>query len=130
MDRADGSNRYPNHRFDKMGHNSGMGFLKKVAELLRKRNQDQTFRCDSPTESKGNCYPYALMQQLHLPKIYDTLSDEIKRLCENYHDLRVAIIKFVKNIDSNSQYFTQIDEGRTQNAIMQMDDLSLPTWVD
>ena len=130
MDRTDSCNRYPNHKFNEMGHNSGIGFLKKVKELLRKRNQDQSFRCDSPTESKGNCYPYALMQQLHLPKIYDTLSDETKGLCDNYHDLRVAIVAFVKNIDSNSQYFTQIDEGRTQNALMQIEDISLPTWED
>ena len=122
------SQNYPCHKFDEMGHKSGLGFLKKVQELFRKRNQAQSYRCDSPTESKGNCYPYSLMQQLHLPEIYSTLSEEIRSVCENYHDLRVAIVSFVKDIDTNSQYFSLVDESRTQNAVMQIEDSSLPTW--
>lgn len=30
----------------------------------------------------------------------------------------------------SSQYFTPIDEGRTQNAVMQLEDSSLQTWED
>ena len=121
---------YRNHNFCKTGHKSGKGFLKKVQELLRKRNQATLFRLDAPTESKGNCFPYALMQNLHLPHIYCTLTEEKKCLIENYHDLRVAIIRFVQNIEMDSQYFAPIDEGRTQNALMQIEDNSLPTWEE
>ena len=70
------------------------------------------------------------MQQLHRPDIYCTLTNEMKSLSENYHTLRIAIIELVKNIDNSSQYFTPIDEGRTQNALMQIEDPSLPTWED
>ena len=128
MANADHNDRYLSHKYNAMGHNSGLGFIKKVEELLRNRKQDLLYRCDSPTESKGNCFPFALIQQLHLPYIYCTLTDYMKSLCENYHDLRVAIIEFVKNIDTSSQYFTAIDEGRTQSALMQIEDSSLPTW--
>ena len=124
------SDRQLGHKENAMGHKSGLGFIKKVEELLRKRNQDQQYRCDSPTESKGNCYPFALAQQLPQPYIYCTLTDYMKSLCENYHNLRVAIVEFVKNIDISSQYFTPIDEGRTQNALMQIENPSLPTWEE
>ena len=70
------------------------------------------------------------MQQLDRTYIYFTLPDEIKILCENCHQLRLAIIEFVKNIDMGSQYFTPIDEGRTQNALMQLDNPLLQIWKE
>ena len=130
MASANRSDKYFSHEFNELGYKSGVGFLKKVEELLRKRNQDKSYKCDSPTESKGNCYPCSLVQQLHRPDIYCTLTDEMKSLCENFHALRVAIVEFVKNVDTSSQYFTPIDEGRTQNALMQIEDPTLPTWEE
>ena len=87
---------YTNRVFNKMGHPSGRGFIARVNQLLRDRNQAAYFQCDSPSESKGNCFPYSLMQQLHRSEIYATLTDEIKELCENYHYLRQAIVHFVQ----------------------------------
>ena len=70
------------------------------------------------------------MQQLHRTDIYCTLSEEMKILCENYHQLRLAIIEFVKNIDTSSQYFTPIDEGRTQNSLMHIENPYLQSWEE
>ena len=98
--------------FNALGHKTGKGHIKNIQKLLRNRNQDHSYKCDSPSESLGNCFPYSLMQQLYRTDIYCTLSEEMKILCENYHQLRLAIIEFVKNIDTSSQYFTPIDEGR------------------
>ena len=122
------THRYQSHRFDTAGHQSGRGFLSKVEKLLRDRNLNDSFRLDAPTESKGNCYPFSLMQNMHRREIYDTLSDEMKELCENYHDLRVAIVEFVENVTPNSEYFQLIDESRTAYVHTQIDDPSLPTW--
>ena len=95
---------YQSHRFDTAGHPSGRGFLSRVEKLLRDRKLNDSYRLDTPTESKGNCYTYALMQNLHRREIYTTLSDEMKELCENYHDLRVAIVEFVENVTPYSEY--------------------------
>ena len=51
----------------------------------------------------------------------------MKGLFKNYHALRVAIIEFIKVSYTSSQYFTPIEEGLTQNALIQMEDSSLPT---
>ena len=119
---------YRNRTFNKMGHGTGRTYLESIQQLLHNRNQDTLYRLDAPTESKGNCYPYALMQGLHRPEIYTTLSDEMKELCENYHDLRVAIVEFVKYITPASEYFTIIDDSRANYAELQINDPSLPTW--
>ena len=121
---------YQSHRFDAAGHPSGRGFLSRVEKLLRDRKLNDSYRLDTPTESKGNCYNYALMQNMHRREIYVTLSDEMKELCGNYHDLRVAIVEFVKNVTPNSEYFELIDESRTTYAHTQIDDSSLPTWEE
>ena len=107
---------YQSHRFDTAGHPSGKGFLSRVEKLLRDRNLNDSYRLDTPTESKGNCYTYALMQNMHRREIYVTLSDEMKELCENYYVLRVTIVEFVKNATPNSEYFELIGESRTAYA--------------
>ena len=70
------------------------------------------------------------MQNMHRREIYSTLSDEMKELCENYHDLRVAIVEFVEKVTPNSEYFQLIDESRTAYAHTQIDDFSLPAWKE
>ena len=65
-------------RYSFVGHLSGISFLPAVTRLLRERNLP--FNCDAPTEAKGNCFPYAVMQQLHRPAVRSTLSNEVKGL--------------------------------------------------
>ena len=91
------NDKYLSHNFNSLGYQSGLGFLKKVKELLCKRNLDKLYQCDSPTESKGNCYPCSLMQQLHRPDIYCTLTNEMKSLCENCHTLRWFFVLSIGN---------------------------------
>ena len=69
---------YRSHTFHKMGHGSVRNYLKRMQQLLDIRNQANLFRLDAPTESLGNCYPYALMQNLHKPEIYANLTNELK----------------------------------------------------
>ena len=107
------------YTFNKNGHHSGNRYLPAVNKMLK--NCNIPFRCDAPTEAYGNCFTYAVMQQLHRPEIHPTLSDEMKLLSENYHYLRTAIVRFVKDITPESEYFTLIDAARTNYAELAMD---------
>ena len=120
--------RYPNNTYNPMGNQTGRRFLARVQKLLQDRNLSLVYQLDAPTESLGNCFPYALMQQLHREEVYSTLSEEMKQLCENYHDLRVAIAHFVETINQDSEYFEIIDEGRTAYITMQIENPLLETW--
>ena len=51
---------------------SGEGYLADVTAILEHRKLP--FRCDTPTEALGNCFPYAIMQQLRRPEVRSTLS--------------------------------------------------------
>ena len=102
-------------KYSFLGHLSGISYLPTVTKFLEKRKLP--FYCDRPTEALGNCFPYAVMQQLHRPEIRETLSDEMKVLSQNYYNLRKAIIEFVKNTNSTSEYYELIDEARDEYAI-------------
>ena len=54
-------------------------------------------RCDAPTEALGNCFPYAVMQQLHREEIRSTLTDEMKVLSLDCQSLREGIVQFVQD---------------------------------
>merc|ERR1711994_310168 len=90
-------------RYSFVGHLSGIPFLPSVTRLLRERNL--AFNCDEPTEAKGNCFHYAVMQQLHRPAVRSTLSNEVKVLCEDYYNLRKAIVGFVRNTAPGDGYY-------------------------
>ena len=93
------------------------------------QNRNLAFICDAPTEALGNCFPYAIMQQLHRPEIQSTLSEELKLLSQNYHYLRKAIVKFVKDISPDSEYFALIDQARANYTELVMDKTNnLPKW--
>ena len=96
--------------YSPFGHRSGNKFLARVDGMLKERNV--ALRCDFPSEAKGNCFPYAISQQLHLPSISCHLCDAIKKLSKNYHDLRLAIINFVKYIKPSSKYYERINHSR------------------
>ena len=98
-----------------IGHPSGITFLPAVKQLLREK--DLAFRCDEPTEALGNCFPYAIMQQLHRPEIQATLFHDMRMLSENYDNLRKSVVGFVKNINPTSEYFYLIDVSRTEYAL-------------
>ena len=110
--------RFEGNTYSKSGHESGKGYLPEVEQLLKDHNR--AFRCDAPTEAKGNCFPNAIMQQLHRPEIRSTLSDETKLLSENDHHLRTAIIQFIRATLSNPQspYYNLFDEARNTYTIM------------
>ena len=84
----------------------GHGFLSDAVKLLEKRGLP--FRCDSPTDDNGNCFPFAVMQQLRRPKIRSALSAEMTIFSEDCHKLRLAVVNFVKNISPLSEYYTPI----------------------
>ena len=44
--------RFEGNTYSKSGHESGKGYLPEVEQLLKDRNI--AFRCDAPTEAKGN----------------------------------------------------------------------------
>ena len=101
--------------YSKNGHPTGICFLDRVTNLLNVRNL--SFSCDKPTEALGNCFCYAIAQQLHREEVRSSLSDEMKSLSSNVFQLRQCIINFVKNITPQSEYFQLIDEGRKAYAI-------------
>ena len=115
-------------RYSFVGHLSGISFLPAVTRLLRERNL--AFNCDAPTEAKGNCFPYAVMQQLHRPAVRSTLSNEVKVLCEAYYNLRKAIVGFVRNTAPGDEYYELIVAARnsyeaTRDAIPEF---PRPSW--
>ena len=83
--------------------------LADVAGILERRRLP--FRCDAPAEDLGNCFPYALMQQLRRPKVRSTLSAELAIFSENCHALRIAVVEFVQNINPLSDYFKPIHQA-------------------
>ena len=84
--------------------------------------------CDAPTEACGNCWPYSIVQQAHRPEIWSTLPDDIKPYCNNSSLLRQAIVRFVKEISPESDYFDLIDDCRTQYTILSASDDTLDDW--
>ena len=88
-----------------------MRFFFDVLNMISQKNLP--FRCDAPTEALGNCFPYAVMQQLHRPEVWTSLTEEVNMVSQNCHLLRQGIVEFVKNIFPTSQYFELIDESRT-----------------
>ena len=105
-------NQYQRNKYSENGDPSGVRYLGDVRNIISERML--AFRCDQPTEAMGNCFPYAVMQQLHRPQIRSTLSEEMKHLSENCHDLRTSIVQFVKRITPTSQYYPLINESRNQ----------------
>ena len=99
-----------------------------VSRLISSRNL--AFCCDAPTEAKGNCFPYAVMQQLHRPAVRSTLSNELKVLCEDYYNLRKAIVQFVKNTGPTDEYYELIVAARNSYEATKdaMPDNPLPGW--
>ena len=97
-------------RYPFVGHLSGISFLPAITLLLRERNL--AFCCDTPTEAKGNCFPNAVMQQLHRPAVRSTLSNEVKVMCEDYYNLRKAIVGFVNNATLEDEYYELIAAAR------------------
>lgn len=98
-----------------------------VRKLIRERNLP--FRCDAPTEALGNCFPYAIMQQLHRPEVWMSLTEDIKLVSQNCHLLRQGIVDFVQNISPISDYFELVNESRT--TYMQIAEAStdgIPNW--
>ena len=67
------------------GHVSGKRFLPDVKSLLIAN--ELPFVCDAPTEALGNCFLYALMQQLNRSNVHSSLSEEMKILSQNYFEL-------------------------------------------
>ena len=104
-----------NHGYQPAGHPSGIRFLLNVRQMISQQNLP--FRCDAPTEALGNCFPYAVMQQLHRPEVWTSLTEEMKTVSQNCHLLRQSIVQFVKNIFPTSQYFQLINDSR-DNYIM------------
>ena len=113
--------------YDVLGHPTGKRYLRDVQDLLKHRKLN--LRCDAPTEALGNCFPYAVMQQLHREEIRSTLTDEMKVLSMDCQSLREGIVQFVRNITPESEYFTLIDESRTSWAEIALDaENNLPDW--
>ena len=52
------------------------------------------------------------MQQLHRREIRSALSDEMKGLCEDYYDLRSAIVNFVRSTAPTNEYYNLIAAAR------------------
>ena len=92
-----------NHRYSESGNRSGARYLADVRALIA--SQGLPFQCDQPTEALGNCFPYAIVQQLHRPEVRATLSPDLTMISENYHHLRSAVPDFVTNISPASEYF-------------------------
>ena len=111
------------HQYSRAGHPSGNGYLADVAKLLERRGLQ--FQCDKPTESLGNCFPYSIMQQLHRPDVRITLSEDMKDVSQNYLDLRVSIVNFVRKnlIDPTSEYY-----GRVNEAGVEYTDVTGENW--
>ena len=105
--------------YSKSGHFSGIPFIQQVNNLLKERNL--AFVCDMPTEALGNCFCYAIAQQLHREDVRPSLSEDIKSLSNNVFQLRQAIVNFVKNITPQSEYFHLVDEGRAAYATIAME---------
>ena len=106
-------------RYSFVSHLSGISFLPAVTRLLRQRNLP--FNCDAPTEAKGNCFPYAVMQQLHRPAVRSTLSNEVKVLCEDYYNLRKAIVGFVKNKAPADEYYELVTKRHFEPKVDEKD---------
>ena len=87
----------------------GECFLADVAGILKHRRL--SFHCDAPTEDLGNCFPYAIMQQLRRPEVRSELSAELTIFSENCHALRIAVVEFVRNISPLSEYFKPIHQS-------------------
>ena len=43
------------------------------------------FKLDQPTEGLGNCFPIAIVQQLHRPEIFNQLRPTVKRLAKHVY---------------------------------------------
>ena len=100
---------FPGHEYSENGHVSGIPYLADVAKILKHR--DLSFRSDAPSEARGNCFPYAIAQQLHRPEIRATLSQDMIVLSQNYHALRLSIVGFVRDISPLSEYYVPIHEA-------------------
>ena len=103
---------FPGHQYSPTGHNSGRAYLSDVREVLKARKVDQRLRCDQPTEALGNCFPYAIMQQLNRAEVKSSLSDEMVILSQNYHTLRTSLVDFLKNIGPSSGCYWSVMESK------------------
>ena len=113
--------------YDILGHPTGKRYLRDVQDLLKRRKLN--LRCDAPTEALGNCFPYAVMQQLHREEIRSTLTDEMKVLSLDCQSLREGIVQFVRNITPESEYFALIDACRSAYAeIATFEGKNFPDW--
>ena len=65
----------------KSAYSSGSRFIQQVTNLLTERNL--AFVCDTPTNADGNCFCYAIAQQLHREEVKTTLSEEVQSLSKN-----------------------------------------------
>ena len=108
------------YRYTITGSSTGLAFIAQVEHLLLQRGLP--FVCDAPTCGTGNCLPFAVMQQLHQRDIYSSLSVEELRVSNNCHDLRVAVVNFVRNITPFSEYYSLIQESKTAICIVMNDD--------
>ena len=117
--------------FSTTGHPSGKRFLGRINGFLRRRGIG--LQCDVATEARGNCWVYAVMQQLHRPDVATGLCEDMVRLSQNSFDLRMGIVNFVKTIDEKSEYYAVMTAAReATNTIADttedLDDADSRTW--
>ena len=91
-----------------------------VVYLLKRRQLE--FVPDKPTEALGNCFPYAIVQQLHRPEIMSTLPERMVILSEDCQVFRAAVTDFVRNLNSSSKYYEYAqDARRSYSAALESD---------